>query len=101
MTIKFIHLRRRDPFFGHLEPKGGVTVAYDVDPNGTIRYAWTKCRDNEHYCKKDGRDEASKRLVRGVWTDKKKKRYDVKTFPKVEGINLVEQILNHHDAEVG
>jgi hypothetical protein len=98
MSTRYIHLRRRHPFFGHLESTGGVTVAYDVDPDGTVRYAWSQCHMKEHYFKKRGRGISSSRLSKGEWTERGGKHYTVRTFQRVEGVNIVEQILTHHDS---
>jgi hypothetical protein len=91
MTIKFIHLRRRDPFDGHLEPKGGITVAYDII-DGKVHYVQAQCSDKDHYCKAIGRAISSGRLLAN-------KEKTVWVFPKAEGVNIVEQIINHHDKE--
>jgi hypothetical protein len=93
MTIKFIHLRRRDPFWGFLEPTGGVTVAYDIDDTGLVTYTDAKCSDKDHYCKAIGRAISSGRLKKGNTPEV----HVVSSFPKVEGVNIVEQIINHHD----
>jgi hypothetical protein len=103
MAVKFIHLRVRDPFFGHLEPTGGVTVAYDIEADNTVRYAWAVCHPKEHYCKKEGRLYSTDRLAKGFWWvrqggGRKSIKETVQTFPKVEGVNVVEQILKHHDS---
>lgn len=88
MTTRFIHLRRRDPFFGHLEPKGGITVAYDIDPAGTVHYTFSQCSNKDHY---------NKRIGRLVSTGRLQANRNISTFPKVEGVNIVEQIIKHHD----
>lgn len=87
MTIKFIHLRRRDPFWGFLEPKGGVTVAYDVR-DGQVIYTDATCSNKDHYNKAIGRAVSSGRLLLAK---------HIASFPKEEGVNIVEQIIHHHD----
>lgn len=88
MTVKYIHLRRRDPFFGHLEPTGGITVAYDISPDNKVSYAFSQCSNKDHYNRKIGRAVSSGRLENDIRT---------RVFDKVEGVNVVEQILKHHD----
>jgi len=87
MTVKYIHLRRRDPFWGHLEPRGGITVAYDVI-DGNVQYAWSQCSLKDHYNRAIGRAVSSGRLAASK---------NVRSFPKKEGVNVVEQILLNHD----
>jgi hypothetical protein len=98
MTVKFIHLRRRDPLWGFLEPTGGITVAYDIEPDGRVRYVHAQCSNKDHYNKRIGRMVSTGRLANNGWTDQRGIRHDALTFMKVEGVNIVEQILKHHDA---
>jgi hypothetical protein len=88
MTIKFIHLRRRHPLFGNLEPCGGVTVAYEVQ-DGHVTYTYSVCSPKDHYTKSIGRAVATGRL--------QAPHVPNAGFPYVEGVNVVEQIINHHD----
>jgi hypothetical protein len=94
MTVKYIHLRRRDPFWGHLEPRGGITVAYKVE-SGYIIYTHSQCSLKDHYNRSIGRAVSSGRLAEGN-TDKHPAR--VHSFLMKEGVNVVEQILLHHDS---
>lgn len=89
MTIRFIHLRRRDAFWGHLEPTGGITVAYDIEPDGKVRYTFAQCSNKDHY---------DKRIGRLVSTGRLEANRNVADFVKIEGVNVVEQIIKHHDA---
>jgi hypothetical protein len=97
MSVRFIHLRRRDPFFGHLEPTGGITVAYDVAPDNTVSYAFAQCSNKDHYCKAAGRAESTKRLTINNRDPKRYKGHIVRSFTRVDGVNIVEQIIKHHD----
>jgi len=95
MTVKFIHLRRRHPLFGNLEPCGGVTVAYQLlsdesgHPDAFVEYAYSVCSPKDHYTKSIGRAVATGRL--------QAPHVPNAGFPYVEGVNVVEQIINHHD----
>jgi len=85
MTVRYIHLRERD-IFGCLRPTGGVTVAYDVADNGTVTYTHSECSWKDHYCKRIGRSVSQGRLEKG---------HNVRSFTKVDGVNVVKQILNY------
>lgn len=92
MAIKFVHLRRRDPFFGQLDPRGGVTIAYDIDDTGKVSYTHSICSDRDHYCRRIGRMVSTGRLVKGNTEE-----HPVLSFQYEEGINIVEQIMKNHD----
>jgi hypothetical protein len=107
MTIKYIHLRRRHPLYGTLEATGGVTVAYELtgeppdpvvfNPNRAprmVEYTYAICSPKDHYTRKIGRDIARGRLVT-------EHQQGVHSFPYVEGVNVVEQIIKHHDDQRG
>lgn len=62
MIIKYMHIRTINDD-GKIQPCGGVTIAYIPDEaNGLISAAWTKCRDDELFCYKTGREQALAKL---------------------------------------
>lgn len=59
--MRYLHLRKR--VNGTPKPKGGKTVAYDVNGN-VVTLAWAKCSKRDSYCKRIGRDIATGRYIR-------------------------------------
>lgn len=69
---RFLHVRR---YVAHtyggillgeeLQLKGGFTVCFKDNLDGTLSYAIAKCHDKDHYVKKIGRNQSSSRLARG------------------------------------
>lgn len=69
---RFLHVRRyvTHTYGGillgeELQLKGGFTVCFKDNLDGTLSYAIAKCHDKDHYVKKIGRNQSSSRLARG------------------------------------
>lgn len=70
-SIKFVHIREY-PGFGFFagynaplsiaKAKGGATLAYKVNDDGTVSAGVAKCSKDDHYVKSIGRDLATSRL---------------------------------------
>lgn len=64
--IKFLHFR--EPSFGYhgftegVEPRGGITVAFRENADGTISHAEAICSDKDNFVKAAGRALAAGRL---------------------------------------
>lgn len=70
-SVKFVHIRKYPSgvlFAGPNAPlrsalaKGGATLAYKVNEDGTVSAGVAKCSDDDHYVKAAGRDLAASRL---------------------------------------
>ena len=48
-----------------IEGKGGATVAYQREPNGSFSYAVALCSDRDNFNRRIGRDISLGRLVKG------------------------------------
>lgn len=59
---KFIHLRHTQ-LDGQVSPVGGVTIAYQANPNGTVHYAVARCSMDDRFTKAQGRAKAAGRLA--------------------------------------
>lgn len=65
MTVKYVHIRAIDEETEEILPHGGATIAYtisDVEGMRQIYASWVKCRPDELFCYKTGRDAATERL---------------------------------------
>jgi hypothetical protein len=62
--MRWLHIRRRDKQ-GNLTPKGGMTVAYDLE-EGIVFFAVAKCSKKDHYCRKTGRSISQGRFDKGL-----------------------------------
>lgn len=58
--MKYLHLREKK--HGNILPKGGMTVAYDVQDN-IVKLAMAKCSKRDQYSRKRGRDISTGRFV--------------------------------------
>lgn len=85
---KFIHIRYTSLLDASPEPHGGLTIAYNFDPERRVaKFYIAKCNDHEHYNKKIGRQVAEGRLV--------KKGYGEEiTIP--EGQSVAATIVQYH-----
>lgn len=70
-SVKFVHMRKHirlglfaGPTRGMSQAlaKGGATLAYKVNEDGTTIVGIAKCSDDDHYVKAIGRDLAASRL---------------------------------------
>jgi hypothetical protein len=65
MTVKYVHIRAIDVETEEILPHGGVTIAYtvsDIEGMRQIYVTWVKCRSDELFCYKTGRETAKERL---------------------------------------
>lgn len=62
--MKWLHIRNRDKT-GKLMPKGGKTVAYDVDQD-IVFFAVAKCSRKDHYCRRTGRSISQGRFDKAL-----------------------------------
>lgn len=70
--VKFVHLRKYSwdvggPLHAHLpgpsrSSKGGATLAYKVNDDGTVSVGIAKCSEDDRYSKSAGRGLAASRL---------------------------------------
>lgn len=82
---KFIHIRRSS-LLGELSPMGGLTVAYDFDPEArVVAFTTAKCNDREHYNKKVGRAVTEGRLS----------KYGGEKLNVPEGEHVTDIVLTH------
>ena len=56
--VKFHHIRNKENM-----GKGGMTVAYEQQTDGTIAYALAQCHPNDNYNKSLGRAKSAGRLM--------------------------------------
>lgn len=72
--MKYIHLRIfNDPALIRNNRKvrsfpkahGGITIAYQKQNNNEYKVAFAICSEKDNYCKRTGRDEATKHMLNG------------------------------------
>lgn len=82
---KFVHVRNFE-WDGRLSPRGGVTIAYNFDPETRqASYYSAKCNDKDHYNKKIGRRITAGRLS----------KYGGTTLQVPEGQKVADFVTRH------
>jgi len=61
-NIKHAHRRYIDPMLGTISGKGGATIAYEVQKDGSVIYAVARCHTNDNFNKAQGRVKSAGRL---------------------------------------
>ena len=62
--MKFMHIRCYKQGAQLPSARGGVTIAFKKDEKGDLyKVAYAVCSEKDNYCKKTGRDEATKHLL--------------------------------------
>lgn len=65
--IKFIHLREYTDSWAHEQEvsiKGGTTVAFKENEDGSVSFAIAKCSPKDNFCRRFGREASMGRLLK-------------------------------------
>lgn len=83
---KFVHIRQHDVFTGTVMPTGGITVAYNFDPETRVAtYLDARCANHDHYNKKIGRKVTEGRLA----------KYGGTKVEVPEGLSVADRVVRH------